>query len=121
MINPVQQLLLPADLESTLFPPTSRYHSLGVLELELSDGRKAAYLRRRFLPAPGRLASFQEHIVSQGDRLDTLANQYLGDPELFWRICDANGAIRPEELIETPGRRIRISLPEGIEPPTANA
>ena len=36
--------------------------------------------------------------MGQVDRLDVMAAQYLGDPELFWRICDANGAMRPEEF-----------------------
>ena len=39
---------------------------------------------------------------------------YLGDPEQFWRVCDANRAMRPDELTETIGRRLRITLPEGI-------
>ena len=28
----------------------------------------------------------------QGERLDNVAAQYLGDPTLFWRLCDANNA-----------------------------
>ena len=47
-------------------------------------------------------------------RLDNLAAEYLGDPEQFWRICDANGVLRPDELTDTIGRRIRITLPDGI-------
>jgi hypothetical protein len=38
----------------------------------------------------------------------------IGDPELFWRICDANRALRPEALTEEIGRRLRITMPEGI-------
>jgi hypothetical protein len=56
----------------------------------------------------------QEHTVKEGDRLDNLAALYLSDPELFWRLCDANNAICPEELTETVGRILRITLPEGI-------
>ena len=52
--------------------------------------------------------------MTEGERLDNIAAQYLGDPEQFWRICDANGAMRPDELTETVGRRLRITLPEGI-------
>jgi hypothetical protein len=59
-------------------------------------------------------------VVFQGDRLDNIAALYLGDPEQFWRICDANAAMRPNELTETIGRRLRITLPEGI-PGTSNA
>ena len=51
---------------------------------------------------------------SQGDRLDNLAARYLGDPEQFWRLCDANGAMRPDELTQTSARRLRITLPEGV-------
>jgi hypothetical protein len=43
-----------------------------------------------------------------------LAGQYLGDPALFWRLCDANRAMRPEELTETVGRQLRITLPQGV-------
>jgi hypothetical protein len=72
------------------------------------------YVQRRFVPPPERFDLLQEHEMTQGDRLDNLAAQYLGDPEQFWRLCDANNAIRPEELTETVGRRLRITLPEGI-------
>jgi len=51
----------------------------------------------------------------RGERLDHIAAHYFGDPELFWRICDANRAMRPEELTETEGRRLLITLPEGVQ------
>ena len=52
----------------------------------------------------------QTHLVADGDRLDLLAHRYLGDPELFWRICDANRALRPEELTREAGRVLGIPL-----------
>ena len=52
--------------------------------------------------------------TSNGDRLDNLAQRYIGDPEQFWRLCDANGAMRPDELTEVIGRRLRITLPAGL-------
>ena len=97
-----------------MFSITGRYYNTPTLQLETADGRTIVYLRRRFVPPPERFALLQEHTVTEGDRLDNLAAQYVGDPEQFWRICDANGAIRPEELTETIGRRLRITLPEGI-------
>jgi hypothetical protein len=97
-----------------MFDFTSRYYNIPVAELETALGKKVVYLRRRFVPAPERFEVIQEHVVSEGDRLDNLAAHYLGDPELFWRLCDANGAVRPDELTETVGRRLRITLPEGI-------
>lgn len=96
------------------FPANSRYASVATAALETSDGRTITYLRRRFVPQPGSLASTGEYTVAQGDRLDNLANQFFGDPELFWRICDGNGAIRPEELTEEEGRTLLITLPEGL-------
>ena len=88
--------------------------------LRLPDGTEIVYLRRRFLPPPDRFALLQEHVVTQGDRLDNITARYLGDPEQFWRICDANDAMNPPELTATIGRRLRITLPEGI-PGTPNA
>lgn len=96
------------------FPPASRYHGLETARLTAPDGREVVYLRRRFVPPPERFVLLQEHVVVQGDRLDRIAAQYLGDPEQFWRVCDANRAMRPDELTETIGRRLRITLPEGI-------
>jgi hypothetical protein len=96
------------------FPNTSRYSGIATAELEMPNGRKVVWLRRRFVPSPERFALLQEHTVAEGERLDNITAQYLGDPEQFWRVCDANGVIRPEELTETIGRRIRITLPEGI-------
>ena len=97
-----------------LFPPTSRYHNIETTTLETPDGRTTVYLRRRFAPPPERFALLQEHSVVQGDRLDNITARYLGDPEQFWRVCDANSAMRPNELTEEIGRRLRITLPEGI-------
>jgi hypothetical protein len=100
-----------------MFTITSRYHNTATATLTTPDGRKIAYLRRRFVPPPERFDLLFEHTVTEGERLDTIAGQYLGDPEQFWRICDANGAIRPEELTEIVGRRLRITMPEGIPGP----
>lgn len=97
-----------------MFPITSRYYQIQTAQLETPDGRRIAYLRRRFVPPAERFALLQEHMVTEGERLDLIAAQYLGDPERFWQIADANNAVRPAELAEEAGRRLRITLPEGI-------
>jgi hypothetical protein len=97
-----------------MFPPTSRYANIEIAQLDLGEGRTVNYLRRRLVPQPDRFVPLLEHVVVEGDRLDNITARYLGDPEQFWRVADANGAMRPEELTETPGRRLRITLPEGI-------
>lgn len=99
---------------ATNFSPTSRYYGIETTTLETPEGKVVIYLRRRFVPSPERFALLQEHVVKQDERLDNITAQYLGDPEQFWRVCDGNGAMRPEELTETIGRRLRITLPEGI-------
>jgi len=100
------------------FPPTSRYYGIETTTLQTADGRIVVYLRRRFLPSPDRFALLQLYSVSEGERLDNIAAKFLGDPEAFWRIADANAAMRPEELTETVGQQIRITLPEGVPGPS---
>jgi hypothetical protein len=97
-----------------MFSSTSRYYNLEQVKFETPDGRTIVYVRRRFVPPAERFALLTEHTVTQGERLDNITAQYLGDPEQFWRICDANNAMRPDELTEAVGRRLRITLPEGI-------
>jgi len=97
-----------------MFSITSRYYALEQLEYETADGRKVVYVRRRFVPPAERFALLTEHTVTQDERLDNITAQYLGDAEQFWRVCDANNAVRPDELTETVGRKLRITLPEGI-------
>jgi hypothetical protein len=112
---PSLQALVPSGPER--FPPTSRYHGLETATLPGPDGRPIVHLRRRFLPPLDRFALLQLHTVVEGDRPDTLAAQYLGDPEQFWRLCDANNVLHPDELTMRPGRSVRVTLPEGIPGP----
>lgn len=102
------------------FPPTSRYHGIEVTKLALPDGREISHLRRRFVPDPGRFELLHEHVVAGGERPDHVAASELGDPDAAWRIADANRALRIDELAEV-GRRLRITLPEGIPAPPAQA
>lgn len=103
-----------------MFAISSRYLNTPTAEYETATGKKYVYMRRRFVPPPEMFELLQEHVVSEGERLDNVTAQYLGDPELFWQVADANRAMRPEALTETIGRRLRITLPAGI-PGTPNA
>ena len=109
----LQALLGGAGLKASLFPPNSRYAGLDVATLQRPDGTTLVYVRRRFISPPERFALLQEHVVVEGERLDNLAARYVGNPEQFWRLCDANAVLTPEEL-ETPGRVVRITLPDGM-------
>lgn len=111
--DPVQAMLAQTSLAATAFAPSSRYYGIETATIELGGG-VVRYVLRRFVPPPERFALLQEHTVVQGERLDVITARYLGDPTLFWRICDANRAMRPHELTETVGRKLRITLPNGI-------
>lgn len=113
-MDPVQAFLQANAIEAPLFPPGSRYHGIAAARLTRPDGTAIAYLRRRVVPPPERFALLQEHAVAAGDRLDTVAARYVGDALQYWRIADANRAMRPDDLVAVTGRRLRITLPEGI-------
>jgi hypothetical protein len=112
--DPVQAMLAQASLQRNLFTSTSRYYGMDTETLTTADGTIIIYLKRRFLPSLDSFQLLQEHTVTQGERLDNIAAKFLGDPELFWRIADANGAMRPEDLVQTVGTILKITLPQGI-------
>jgi len=113
MIDPAQLVFNPSDPRTTAFGPTSRYFGLAVLTFTDVKGDLHAYVARRFVPAPERLAVAGSYVVTEKERADAIAFATLGDPELFWRLCDGNRALRPAE-IERAGRRLVITLPEGL-------
>lgn len=113
-MDPVEAFKQANALVMPLYPAGSRYYGIAAAQVTLPDGATVAYLKRRFVPPPENFALLQEHIVAAGDRIDNLAARYLGDPLQYWRICDANRAMRPDALTQTAGTRLRITLPEGI-------
>ncbi|HEY4146799.1 LysM domain-containing protein [Pinirhizobacter sp.] len=92
----------------------SRYLTTPTATFTQADGTPVVYFTRRFVPQPGKFATMQWHVVKQGERLDQIAWAAFGDAELFWRICDANRTLRPEDLTDEIGTRLRITLPEGV-------
>ena len=93
--------------------PSSQYYGAEVKQMTFG-GKVVAYLSRRILPQPYVYSQTQSYSVSAGDRTDILAARFLGDPLLYWMICDANGGMDPEELTAEPGRVILIPLMSGI-------
>ncbi|MCC7362772.1 MAG: LysM domain-containing protein [Dehalococcoidia bacterium] len=106
-------MLQASGLAGSAFPPTSRYHGIELATYTHPDGTVVAFARRRFIPPPEQHALLQEHRVAEGERLDILAARFLGDPEQFWRLCDANAVLDPAEL-EQPGTVVRVTLPGGF-------
>ncbi len=139
MNDPLKQLLAPTHEDRAVdFPPNSRYHGAAIAELQVAEvpssdaaplgdsatsssvtkePRHVRYLRRRFVPQPESFATLGEHTVVQGERPDHVAAAELGDSELYWRLCDANGVLHPAELTTETARRLRVTLPEGMPAP----
>lgn len=88
-----------------------RYDGLRTKKFLRPDGREVTYLGRRFLPSGDELSLLAEVRTEQGDRIDRIAATHLGDPLQFYRICDANNAMTPGDLVAETGRTLRIPLP----------
>jgi hypothetical protein len=97
---------------ATLLTPASRYHNIPLGTRVLADGRSISFLKRRFPVDPSEMRTLAEHHSTDSDRLDRLAAHYLGDPTLFWQICDANLALHPDEVLQEAGRLVLIAMPE---------
>jgi hypothetical protein len=98
-----------------MFEKNSRYYILETATLITDDGRSIPYLRRRFLPKSADLPLLTETRVEQSDRLDLIAHRTIGDSEQFWRICDANDAMNPFELVAEPGNWLKVPIPQPEE------
>lgn len=122
MKYPLAALMGLGVIPPVTFPTDSRYYGSGTLTYTTPDGESVTYLARRFVPQPGapNFATIAQHTVTQADRLDLIAAKYLGDPLMYWLLCDANGAIRPNALVETVGTVLNITTPQGV-PGVSNA
>jgi len=68
---------------------------------------KVAYKTSRYPEVP--LSSNDIYVyTSQGDRFDTLAQQYYGDSSLWWVISIANTDLNQSTLVIPEGIQIRI-------------
>ena len=88
-----------------MFSKKSRYAKVKDAEWVDGKGRILTYKRIRFIPAT---PPMRGHIVTEGERLDHIAHFYYKDARRFWRICDANAAMSPDDLADDIGRKIKI-------------
>jgi hypothetical protein len=95
-----------------MFDLNSRYYKIETATYTDASGRQIAYKRRRFLPRTQDLQTLANVTVVQADRLDLISVRTLGDPEQFWRICDASDAMNPPDLIAQPGKSVRVPIPQ---------
>lgn len=116
------------------YPRSSRYHDVEIGVHVQPDGTEVRYAKRRLLPplpeatgtatgtttgtaagnADGTDDGTLPHTVSEGERPDLLAQRYLGAPDQWWQIADANPVLDPHELTAEPGRTIRVPSPGGF-------
>jgi hypothetical protein len=116
MKNPIQAMFEAGVLQRTDFPPESRYHGVPTATVDGPGSQPVPYLKRRLSPPPEAFATRHVRLTRQGERLDLIAAAEFGDPEAFWMLMDANGAIWPEEL-EADGAAVRITRPQGVPAP----
>ncbi|NBA93506.1 LysM domain-containing protein [Pseudomonas sp. R5(2019)] len=120
MINPTSMVPSSPDTPLAPFAQNSRYSGLPLLVYRDAVGREVVYVARRWVPPAELFADVARYQVRDCDRLDNIAADHLGDPELFWRIADANRALAPSELTERIGRWLRLTLPAGFPGPRGN-
>ena len=93
-----------------MFFKGSRYEKVGTDSIVNENGVTVQFKKVRFIPdTPARLGV----VVKQGERIDNIADRVYDDPERFWRICDANRALWPADLVSEPGEKIVVPPAEG--------
>jgi hypothetical protein len=112
--NPIDTFVAAGGTSGAPNAPNSRYIGIPTATLVLPDRTMVRYLQRRIIPQPEQYATLRQYVTVQGDRIDNVASRQLGDPLLYWILCDANAADDPDALTAEPGRVLRITLPAGI-------
>jgi hypothetical protein len=94
-----------------MYQQNSRYAGSATLLWRDANGRAIAYTAIRTVPddnRPGHQVPRHQIMIAQGNRLDLFAATLFGDPTQFWRIAEANRALDPFALTDTPGRRLNL-------------
>lgn len=73
----------------------------------LRDKNNKRYTKTNIYPEVEQTSEDQYFFTVWGDRLDNIAFEFYGDPELWWIIATANN-IRRDTWYLTPGTQLRI-------------
>jgi len=92
-----------------MFFKGSRYEKVPTATYLDPSGRSIQYKLVRWIPDTTPVVG---HRVGSEDRLDLIAWEAFRDTERFWRVCDANRALWPNDLLEV-GAVIGIPAAEG--------
>lgn len=80
-----------------MFDAKSRYAGLSTYAVADRRGRHVMVVPTPDPPAEPLLGYYRRR---QGERLDHLANAYLGDGARWWRICELADVMHPDALAE---------------------
>jgi hypothetical protein len=116
MSDMLTALLTAGALPASSYDTSSRYYGLPVLEFTTPGGAVIRYMKRRFIPDAALFPTLTTHQVQQGDRIDVLAARYLGDPLQYWRIADANLAVRPDDPLNPAAPPVQPPSPGAGQP-----
>jgi hypothetical protein len=114
MSTPLDTFIASGGTSGAPTAPNSRYYGLATLTWSKPDGTVVRYLDRRFIPPTSRFNPLRQYVIVQGDRIDNVAARQIGDPLLYWLLCDANAAMDPDDLTAQVGRSITIAMPSAI-------
>jgi len=116
MSDPVQMLINAGAIPASPFGPSSRYANVATARYTFQGGAAedaVTYVLRRFIPQARDIPMSTRHAIRANDRGDLIANAYLGDVKLNWRIADANLAKDLVSFTATAGELLVIPLPPG--------
>ena len=100
--------------------PSSRYYGAQTEQFTLADGTPVMYLARRIIPQAATYTATPDLRHRRRGPPGQPGRRFLGDPLLYWMICDANGATDPDELTAQAGRTILIPVASGVSPGARN-
>ena len=94
-------------LVDTTQPQLTLYTCTGTFDYLIREYDHRLVVTARLLESQP-LGDFRFHVVQPGEALSTLAAKYYGDPNLWWRIYDANREQIQTPSVLHPGMLLRI-------------
>lgn len=61
--------------------------------IKAQDARNGDYRLGVYRKFPTKITTYYQYVWVQGDRIDTVSDQLLGNPSFWWQIMDANPEI----------------------------
>jgi hypothetical protein len=92
-----------------MFARGSRYANLPTAVHTAPDGSQVRYVPLRTIRTDVPVQDV--HVVADGDRFDLVAFAAYADPTQFWRICDGNRGMWPDDLLAVAGRALLVPAP----------